>query len=232
MAGKKRRGGYKVKSRSVKRRAFNARPGRVTGLTRSDYGFPDRLLTKLRYADSISLTASTATQSFRLSSIFDPDYTGVGHQPMFHDQLQLIYGRYRVRGAKITCRVVMRSPPSLVTAEYGPTLFALIGTDSPSLAYATASEIMEQNNGQFKILGDKSGGTNEVVLTNTFSPARDLGLGKDDVDTSAAFGANPAQNYYAHLRKIDQGGNASNTTLYVEIEFFVECFQRLEQVGS
>lgn len=33
---------------------------------------------------------------FRLGSIFDPDFTGVGHQPVGHDQLSPLFERYQV----------------------------------------------------------------------------------------------------------------------------------------
>lgn len=55
---------------------------------------------RLRYADTISLTGVTAGipvwHLFRANSIYDPDYTSVGHQPYGHDTYASIYNHYQV----------------------------------------------------------------------------------------------------------------------------------------
>lgn len=40
-------------------------------------------------------------QQFRLNSLFDPDFTGVGHQPRYTDEWALWYQRARVNGCKV-----------------------------------------------------------------------------------------------------------------------------------
>ncbi len=42
------------------------------------------------------VAGTTASYVFRLSSIFDPSFTGVGHQPLGRDQLEPLYERYQV----------------------------------------------------------------------------------------------------------------------------------------
>jgi len=59
----------------------------------------------LRYVQDFTLDASgtaSATRLFAVNSIFDPDKTGAGHQPMFRDNYAAIYGTYRVNYATIT----------------------------------------------------------------------------------------------------------------------------------
>lgn len=59
---------------------------------------PHKFIT-LKYADNYSSSLATVTgssQVMNLNSIFDPDRTGVGHQPYGYDQLALLYNRYRV----------------------------------------------------------------------------------------------------------------------------------------
>ena len=61
--------------------------------------------TKLVYTDTILLssTGSVAfnTHTFRANSVFDPDWTGAGHQPTRFDQLAALYQRYEVLKSKI-----------------------------------------------------------------------------------------------------------------------------------
>lgn len=54
----------------------------------------------LKYAEDFTLNGGAAgvtdNYQFRLNSIFDPNFTGVGHQPVNHDQLSAIFERYKV----------------------------------------------------------------------------------------------------------------------------------------
>lgn len=66
----------------------------------------NRYLTKLVYGEAINLQSpggGTAVQyyQFKLNDLFDPDLTGVGHQPRGFDQLTTLYQRYLVYGCKV-----------------------------------------------------------------------------------------------------------------------------------
>ncbi len=64
--------------------------------------FPPRLKTVLSYVDQFTFTGATLSavfgneNSFRLNSLYDPDYTGTGHQPYGYDQITPFYSRYMV----------------------------------------------------------------------------------------------------------------------------------------
>lgn len=63
---------------------------------------PARYITKLKYAESFTLTGTgMRTQQMNLNSLFDPNRSGIGHQPYGFDQLcgapgSALYNRYRV----------------------------------------------------------------------------------------------------------------------------------------
>lgn len=72
-------------------------------------GIPDSLFVELVYADTKVLTSSAGVPTsnvYRLNSLFDPDYTGTGNQPVGFDNYALIYGRYCVYAATVECTVV------------------------------------------------------------------------------------------------------------------------------
>jgi hypothetical protein len=53
----------------------------------------------MKYCDQFLVTIAAGTvsdQIYRANSLFDPDRTGVGHQPRGFDQLTPLYNRYRV----------------------------------------------------------------------------------------------------------------------------------------
>lgn len=73
-------------------------PRMVVGLSRSY--MPPVYYTKLRYQQFQTLNSAPAlaTQVIRANSLFDPNLTGVGHQPRGFDQLAGSYKEYRVYG--------------------------------------------------------------------------------------------------------------------------------------
>ena len=83
-------------------------------------GFPNKILCKHRYVDTVDMAAGSgineiSTHIFSLSSLYDPDVTNfTGNYPRGYNQFKVIYGKYCVIGAKITVRPVF---PQLTTTE-------------------------------------------------------------------------------------------------------------------
>lgn len=74
------------------------------GLYAPALGAIPRRFAKLRY-ESGNLGQTTTTtvvyNVFRLNSLYDPDYTNVGHQPRGFDNFAAMYSNYIVLGAKV-----------------------------------------------------------------------------------------------------------------------------------
>lgn len=235
--GKRKRGskwGTRVSKRQKKSYAGRYRPaGTLTPrLSLFDYGFPDKVITKMKYGDKIDLSGVQQTEVFRANSMFDPDLTIVGHQPMYFDQFALIYAKYRVRGAKITATFSYLSGPSTIVTNFAPALCYVIPQNSSTLLANSLSYLLEDNNAVTGLLQDKSGGNNVVKLSGTYSPSRDLGLDPQDDTLAASTGSNPTQTYNFHVGKFDASGNAATVQAFVEIEYLVEFFQRNEATQS
>lgn len=81
--------------------------------------FPSSITKRLRYSTSFGMStasgAVTSTYMFRANDLFDPDFTGTGHQPMGFDQLMQWYNHFCVVWAKITCvfKNTTASPPTV-----------------------------------------------------------------------------------------------------------------------
>ena len=80
---------------------LNQRPGH------KGHPFGKQFYTKLRYNEAHTFSAAGAANfassyEMNLNSLFDPNESGVGHQPMGFDQLMSIYEKYTVVAAKIT----------------------------------------------------------------------------------------------------------------------------------
>lgn len=72
-------------------------------ISRTMNPFPTNYMCQLRYSQVLPIAFSAGGwgyQRFRLNSLYDPDYSGVGHQPRGFDQLTPIYNKYLVLSAK------------------------------------------------------------------------------------------------------------------------------------
>jgi hypothetical protein len=95
------------KSSSSKATASASNTQLSTPLSLSQNVLPRRLQRTLRYAETLAYTTGAAgvvgtINLFRLNSLFDPNQTGVGHQPYGFDQLSLFYQQYIVHSYKVT----------------------------------------------------------------------------------------------------------------------------------
>ncbi len=82
--------------RSMRNSKKKQRRGRAVNIARAGV-FPPTLTRVLNYSDLYTLTEGAAgTGSFQIfrADAYDPDYSGVGHQPMYFDQLCTSVGPY------------------------------------------------------------------------------------------------------------------------------------------
>lgn len=176
-----------------KRRSFKSRRPRgearlIRGVRPpSTFGFPNTLITKLRYATFLDLTAtggSVAANVYAANGIFDPDITGVGHQPLYRDNYAAIYDQYVVLGSKI----IVTYLSSVTTLGH---YIGIVGDDDATTS-TNLETLMEQNNGVSTLVG--GAGAPPKTLVKTFSPLDAFGVDvKDDGSSSTAVGTNPAE---------------------------------------
>jgi len=218
----------------AKKRNGRAQAGQIIGLGPKDFGFPDRLRTKLRYCDTYTLTASTVMkqQAMKMNDLYDPDQTGLGHQPMWYDQFTAVYNQYTVRYAKLTATFTPTDPPSLTGLVNAPTLVGVIGSQASSISASNARTLMELNDGDLKLLGDQSGGNNVKTCVITYEPLRDTGFSADDSNNKTLVTTSPTTLFYANVFKFSQAAFASNVVVNVCIDYHVEFSDRKEATAS
>jgi len=235
-----RKAGYKATNtgKSIKSRASKPQiqSAALVRLRRNDFGFPDSMVTRFKFSDTIGLSSASGVISnytYRLNSIYDPDLVAVGHQPMWYDQFlgasaaSAPYKNYRVLSSKMNVTFSYATAPATVATNQGPCLVGIIPSTSSTLLATNPGQLMETDVSSIKILCDKSGANNIKKCYATFEPQRDLGLDTGDDTISALYNANPTQVYYAHVFKLDSTGT-SIVYCYVNMEFEVELFQRNE----
>lgn len=78
-----------------KQRKWKRRAQALSTVNRSLQPIPNRYICKMKYGTTVA-TGATGQFIFNLNSLFDPDRTGVGHQPYGFDPIANLYNRYRV----------------------------------------------------------------------------------------------------------------------------------------
>ncbi len=179
----------KRSSRRVNRETREAGATQVVRYTPDVFGFPDRLLTKLRYADVLSnssTSGSLATQIFRWNSTFDPDFTNTGHQPLYRDTYAGVYDQYAVVRAR--ARVIFDNPNAAVGFVIG------VVTDDDTTASTTFQTLMEQSHGQRTTLTPLSGSHSSHEFLITWDCAQVLNIDPFTSESyKTAVGSNPTE---------------------------------------
>lgn len=118
----------------------------------------------LKYVDIFSQSLATVAgtnQIMNLNSIFDPDRTGVGHQPYGFDQLAALYNRYRVLKTKWVITFHAESTGFYIVVV--PTNGFLATAITNQASYATACEVPRAS------IRAQGTGANSVVVRGQLS---------------------------------------------------------------
>lgn len=158
------------------------------------------------------------------ASMFDPDYSIGGHQPMFRDEMASKYGKVRVSGIKWSITVNCRGYNAMnwLFVEY---------SDTPT-ARSTLTNLMESPNvKKFKFGGANSSGPR--TFSGYMACHKALGISRSDFladeDCIAAVGSNPVRMAYLKFYRIscvrenefgagneDSWDESVNLTLYAQ----------------
>jgi len=156
---------------------------RAAGLARSLNPLPTQQTVSLRYIEGIDLApggaGAPAKYVWRCNGAYDPNMSGVGHQPLFWDTYAGMYNHYVVTGAKIKAHVWGEN----AATTYGSMVGIKIDDDG-----ATSSNIgtmMELKDPYFtvKMMRTNAGASGaQATLTSRFSAKKFFGLTnpKDD----------------------------------------------------
>lgn len=210
------------KPRTTKRKMWKRKPRRkgVTTLANISRVNPiaQRYICKMKYADTFQLsTLGGGVYRFNLNSIFDPNRTGVGHQPYGRDTLATLYNRYRV----------FRVSYSLSFYNSSSSAKVAVCPANIEMGASTVSEIME--NPQSKWAIQLPGGQQKVIKGSISLPAltgRTKTQYMADDRYQAEMSASPAELLILNIF----GGTINDTGVTIDcainLTYHVELFDR------
>ncbi len=196
--------------------------------------FADIYKVRLRYCDRVQLTTTGSTNvavgyTFRLSSLFDPDYTGTGHQPYMYDQLTGIYNKYIVEAVKYKVRFRQVASSPITSLWCGMSIL----TDTNVAASAvgdTINEIRERSTALTAPLAAVNNAANFQKWAGTVVNRVAFGLSEaqyygDQEDFGAIYNANPTRQLFLELFLIDPDSGSSTTVeADVELEYHARMY--------
>lgn len=152
--------------------------------------FPAKATVIMRYNTTITLTSDVAGIAgyhlFRANSIFDPDQTGVGHQPYGRDIYAQIYNHYKVNSSTIVV-----TPVDAKTGFVGCTI-----TDDTSvnLGFDNVKEVKGT-----RMIPMTSPGNNNGKVIQQYNSSQIFEPNYDTTGITAAMGNNPSEQSYFHV---------------------------------
>ncbi len=227
--------------RRIKRKNNNRRNQRSAySLTRDltltttepgSFGFiKPRILTTLKYHALLPLSAATGAGGqylFRLGSLYDPDFTGTGHQPYGFDALAGIYTRYRVLRTK--WKIIFTGTSDVLGCLVVPVNGTLNAAITNNATFSAAAEVPRAVS---KILG--YGGVPPAVFEGNVA-LNELGGStlvqyKSDDRFQAQVTADPVETLYMYLGYLNTQAVGTiafsvDVTLWYEAELFDPVIQ-------
>lgn len=183
-------------------------------------GVPQKMSVTLRYVDAIPLNAGAAkvaTYVMRANGIYDPDYTGTGHQPMTRDTWAGLFGYYTVKRARCTATFYPMDTQAF------PLGAGVILSGAAGIVSVTPYVLAEQPHNNWTVLtSTKTPQTDLHSITQVFDASKFFTGGVDD-DQGALIGNNPADAAYFTIWLGDMTNVSVPTTSYVTLCIDYDC---------
>ncbi len=171
---------------------------------------------------------------FSANGMFDPDITGVGHQPIGFDQwMGTFFNHYIVVGSKIHVRAYSKT----TDVATGTTMCGIqLNDESASLAGDFATVLMERPQTRYTILTNSQGSKSTVVIKKGFS-AKKFFHRTDIIGDSVLRGtttSNPSEQAYFHCwcGTPDNSSNPAGIQMIVTITYVCRLLEPNEVAPS
>lgn len=231
----KRTSARKPKTYTKRKRPVTRRPQKASINIFKNYvsndPFPPRRNYKLTFSQTYLFPVGAGgvfgqENIYRLNSLFDPDETGVGHQPYGFDQVATLYKRYKVNGCLVEVTWndpnqdgiavgMMMTPPSSVTTLAG------LGFDAANEKPFTTTRSINNS------------GSQKIYMKTYIPISKACGITKaqfsNDLDSyTALVGTNPALSPRIRLACCSPAaGVGGNVQAQIKMTFYCSFWDRI-----
>lgn len=193
---------------------------------------PNRLMTKLIYVDYLDTSYNTTglTSHYFRASVQDPNETGTGHQPLWHDQISPNYKHYKVHGIKYDIRIVN-------LAGTAATVFVThTGHDQGTGGLDDKTEMERRSARSFRLIAPAGSGNNAARIRGYLNCARTEAMGKAEYNANDNYegtvGFNPIKFSRLGIHGIARIAGVATCYVQVSLIYYVEFMDRVMVSGS
>lgn len=194
--------------------------------------FPSTIVKTLRYSTSFGIGAAVGAPStyiIRANDLFDPDFTGTGHQPMGFDQLMTWYNHFVVLKAKIVC--TFRNQQATCGVAAG------IRVDGSSTALTVIDRIVEDGAITYDTLDPKGvyGSIKTMACTADIGKLQAVSRSAmtSDPNLRGDAGTSPVEITYFHVLCWDASAAATSSVFCdVVVDYVAQFMEPRDQIES
>lgn len=113
-------------------------------------GFPKTLKMTHKYCELVTLSSVGGSQTdyvFKCNGMNDPNVTGVGHQPMFYDQMSALYNHFTVIGSRIKYTISSDS-----VGQGGAIVSCYVNDDTSVVPTLASFGTLEQSSSRYRVI--------------------------------------------------------------------------------
>jgi len=175
---------------------------------------PQRFITKQKYSDTFQCSAAQLTYGFNLNSVWDPNRSGIGHQPYGFDTLATLYNRYRV----IACgwRIQFNSTEAVRAVAHPCNDFPAFGNVSELVERPRSKYVVQLPNGSPQVLKGK------IYIPSLVGRSKAQYMADDRYQ--ATVDANPAEAALLMVTGQTMNDQVATVNFTIVLEYTVEYF--------
>lgn len=213
--------------RPFTRRVYRRRRRTTAMVNRSAYPVSSHLRTKLKYTAVLNLGTSGVTPVeyfFRGNSLYDPDFTGTGHQPLGFDQIMNLYSKFFVSGSSIRLTASGNTTPVMI----------VLAPEEDTTGVSILPTAAEKPKAKSRLLA--STGTSQGIMRSYATTYQMTGKSKNnryDDDLSGSASANPTLQWYWYIGyQHPDLTNSAGAVFQVDIVYYVTFYDRIRLNAS
>ena len=215
--------GKRTKSYDVKR---NVRQRRTPLYRTPLISTPHKQTRKLRYFGRAAINAPAALSGVHVcaaNDLYDPDVTGVGHQPVGFDQMMEFYTHFKVLSSKITVWFTSEGNP-------GSPLMCAVSLKSVNTTGSSITRVIENGDCSFDLKSNHA--LDPSKLTKSFNLDKWLPNQKYDQRTLGTSSSSPTEVAYYHINveALDGSSDPGSMIIGYVIDYVAE-FTEKKQVN-
>lgn len=221
-----------MNNKSSNNNKYNGRRNAATTRISQIGGVSDRQRVNLKYTTIIAPTNITTTGAlsyvFRGNSVFDPDFSGTGGQPVNFDDYAALYNQYRVWQSSIKVHMMTTlSGTEPIMWVLGPRHTSTAVTSATQMDYAAQPYAHSTLQNIYRT------GASDTVWSGSMSTRKIQGLsaaefeGRDDLTSLVS--TNPTEVWFWHVTATNVDPSVTSTVCFMaELVYDVEFFDRVD----